>query len=470
MSDIDVSTSAEKSKGSSPPLLGLSALTAIVVGSMIGSGIFIAPSLMAKNIAAPGIYLGLWLLAGVFTLLGAFSYGELAAMMPEAGGYMGRAWKVWTFTVTAITHRKDYTYWFPLALLPWMFLVLHSFKGWTHHGTVPLRWLMWFVSFALCVVLLRREAVADVQVVQEAGVHGGLLIGGRRILADGVGVEDVLAHRQPRAGGARRGRGGGGSEARGHTTIVARRRRPVTPRAAAAPCYNAATAMALRGFLFDLDGTLVDSERETAEAMARALRRGQGIEIVDYDRDFIVGRSWLAIYDSLAARYPQLTWTRAETIAATAALRDEVFAELGVTVLPGARAALAWTAAHPRALVTGSARAEVAQVLPRIGPEAVFAVVVAAEDVARSKPAPDGYQAAIAALGLAAHECLVVEDSVAGIAAGRAAGCVVVACRAGNFAGWDQSAAHRVIDTLDELTPALVAELSAHYGSAMGAP
>ena len=61
---------------------------------MIGSGIFIAPSLMAKNIAAPGLYLGLWALAGVFTLLGAFSYGELAAMMPEAGGqyvYLRRA-------------------------------------------------------------------------------------------------------------------------------------------------------------------------------------------------------------------------------------------------------------------------------------------------------------------------------------------------------------------------------------------
>ena len=37
-------------------------------------------------------------------------------MMPEAGGYMGRAWKVWTFHVTAITHRPDYHYWFPLAI------------------------------------------------------------------------------------------------------------------------------------------------------------------------------------------------------------------------------------------------------------------------------------------------------------------------------------------------------------------
>jgi sugar-phosphatase len=226
--------------------------------------------------------------------------------------------------------------------------------------------------------------------------------------------------------------------------------------------------MAIRGFLFDLDGTLVDSERETAEAMARALQRGHGIEIEQYDRDFIIGRSWVAIYDSLAARYPHLTWSREETIAQTAMLRDEVFAELGVTVLPGARAALGWTQGSPRALVTGSSRVEVLQVLPRIGPEAEFLVIVAAEDVPRSKPAPDGYRAAMTALGLAPPECLVIEDSAAGIAAGRSAGCIVVASRAGNFGGWDQSGAHRVIDTLDELTPALVGELDAHYGSGMG--
>jgi HAD superfamily hydrolase (TIGR01509 family) len=220
----------------------------------------------------------------------------------------------------------------------------------------------------------------------------------------------------------------------------------------------------IRGFLFDLDGTLVDSERQTAEAMARALLRGAGIAIETYDREFIIGRSWAAIYDSLVARYPQLTWSRAETIARTAALREEVIAELGITVLPGAARVLASTRSYRRALVTGSSRAEVAQVLPRIGPDAVFDAIVAAEDVARSKPAPDGYLAACSALGCAPRDCLVIEDSEAGIAAGRQAGCLVVAVRAGNFGGWDQSGAHRVIDTLDELTPALVEALARDYG------
>jgi HAD superfamily hydrolase (TIGR01509 family) len=224
----------------------------------------------------------------------------------------------------------------------------------------------------------------------------------------------------------------------------------------------------IRGFLFDLDGTLVDSERETAEAMARALEHKHGIAIEQYDRDFIIGRSWIAIYDSLKARYPQLTWTRAETIAQTADMREEVIKEMGITILPGARALLKWTRGRPRALVTGSSRLEVMQVLPMIGADAVFDIIVAAEDVTRSKPAPDGYLAAIATLGVPAEACLVLEDSQAGIAAGKAAGCLVVAIRAGNFGGWDQSGAHLVIDTLDELTPALVDRLSADYGSGMG--
>jgi HAD superfamily hydrolase (TIGR01509 family) len=153
-------------------------------------------------------------------------------------------------------------------------------------------------------------------------------------------------------------------------------------------------------------------------------------------------------------------------------MREDVFAEHGVAVLPGARELIARTRHQPRAVVTGSSRVEVTQVLPLISEHAVFDVIVASEDVARSKPAPDGYLSAIQQLGVAPYECLVLEDSVAGIAAGRAAGCLVVAVRAGNFGGWDQSGAHRVIETLEELTPSLVDELAAidprDYGSPMG--
>jgi basic amino acid/polyamine antiporter, APA family len=66
--------------------LGLYDSTMVVVGSMIGSGIFIVSADMARNIGSPGWLLAAWVLTGILTVVGALSYGELAAMMPRAGG------------------------------------------------------------------------------------------------------------------------------------------------------------------------------------------------------------------------------------------------------------------------------------------------------------------------------------------------------------------------------------------------
>ena len=60
--------------------------TFLVAGSMIGSGIFIVSSDMAKDLGSSGWLLVTWLLTGVITLFGALSYGELAGMFPKAGG------------------------------------------------------------------------------------------------------------------------------------------------------------------------------------------------------------------------------------------------------------------------------------------------------------------------------------------------------------------------------------------------
>ena len=60
--------------------------TALCVGSMIGSGIFIVSANILRQVEAPGLLLAVWALAGAVTLMGALSYGELAAMFPKAGG------------------------------------------------------------------------------------------------------------------------------------------------------------------------------------------------------------------------------------------------------------------------------------------------------------------------------------------------------------------------------------------------
>jgi APA family basic amino acid/polyamine antiporter len=66
--------------------LGLRSSTMIVMGSMIGSGIFIVSADIARTVGSPGMLLVVWAITGVITLIAALSYGELAAMVPEAGG------------------------------------------------------------------------------------------------------------------------------------------------------------------------------------------------------------------------------------------------------------------------------------------------------------------------------------------------------------------------------------------------
>ena len=75
-----------RSTPSSQRGLGLYDSTMVVVGSMIGSGIFIVSADMARQVGSPGWLLVAWLVTGVLTVAAALSYGELAAMMPRAGG------------------------------------------------------------------------------------------------------------------------------------------------------------------------------------------------------------------------------------------------------------------------------------------------------------------------------------------------------------------------------------------------
>jgi APA family basic amino acid/polyamine antiporter len=81
--------------------LGLFDSTAVVIGSMIGSGIFIVSADMARTLGSPGWLLVAWVITGVLTVTGALAYGELAAMMPRAGGqyvYLREAYSpLWGF-------------------------------------------------------------------------------------------------------------------------------------------------------------------------------------------------------------------------------------------------------------------------------------------------------------------------------------------------------------------------------------
>src|ERR1700744_133999 len=90
MPDTTISLQNDKQLSSAAPQfvqgMGLFSATAIVMGSMIGSGIFIVSAEMSRGLGSPALLIAAWLVTAVMTMIGALSYGELAAMMPKAGG------------------------------------------------------------------------------------------------------------------------------------------------------------------------------------------------------------------------------------------------------------------------------------------------------------------------------------------------------------------------------------------------
>ena len=97
----DVADAEKETKEGFIRVLGLLDSTMIVAGSMIGSGIFIVSADIARQVGSPGWLLIVWLITGLLTIGAALSYGELAAMMPRAGGmyvYLKEAYSpLWGF-------------------------------------------------------------------------------------------------------------------------------------------------------------------------------------------------------------------------------------------------------------------------------------------------------------------------------------------------------------------------------------
>ena len=219
-------------------------------------------------------------------------------------------------------------------------------------------------------------------------------------------------------------------------------------------------ADAPEAFLFDLDGTLVDSERENVESVVRAVRR-YGAEMTSEERGFVIGHSWNEIY-KMIARNHALTVPMRELIDVAVGEKDALLAKTGHRALPGAVALVQRVARRSKlALVSGASGKEVRDALSGIGVRQLFPIIVAAEDYANGKPSPEPYLTGLAQLGVTAARSIVIEDATPGILSARAAGIKVIAVQAGNFVGYDLSPADVVVDTLDEVTDALCARLLA---------
>ncbi|MDB4979804.1 MAG: HAD-superfamily hydrolase, subfamily variant 3 [Myxococcales bacterium] len=212
--------------------------------------------------------------------------------------------------------------------------------------------------------------------------------------------------------------------------------------------------------LFDLDGTLVDSERENVESVVLAARRW-GAELTDVERAFVIGHSWNEIHALVVGNHA-LDVPMSQLIAAAVDEKRALLSADGYRALAGAVATVRRLARRSKlVVVSGASHGEVDDALASLGVADAFAFVMGAEDYPRGKPAPDPYAMAMERLGAVPARSIAIEDATPGILSARAAGARVVGVRAGNFSGYDLSAADVVVETLDDVTDELCARLVA---------
>ncbi|MFD9723762.1 HAD family hydrolase [Streptomyces sp. NPDC059072] len=204
--------------------------------------------------------------------------------------------------------------------------------------------------------------------------------------------------------------------------------------------------------LFDMDGTLVDTEVlwwRTTEEVADSL----GHRLTDADAPEVVGR---AVEDTAAHLVRVSRGGDPDEVAL--ALTGNFFrkVEAGAPMRPGAQRLLSVLEAEgvPFALVSASPRVVVDSVVGGSLAHVPFAFTMSADDTSRTKPHPDPYRIAAERLGLVPEACVAVEDSPDGAASAEAAGCGLLIVP--SLLPVPRSPRRTFVNSLEEVTPALL--------------
>jgi HAD superfamily hydrolase (TIGR01509 family) len=180
-----------------------------------------------------------------------------------------------------------------------------------------------------------------------------------------------------------------------------------------------------KAILFDMDGLLVDSENLGIEVAVRVCRN-LGVELTSEEQ-----RSFIGITDEKF--YRELFASRGLDLDVQTALQEHfaLYEQLLVSDLKFFQGAASLPKilkdqGRKMALVSGSTRHQIDIILNFLGIADCFSVVVSCDDIATSKPNPEGYLTAANLLGEDPGNCIVLEDAESGIKAGKAAGMKVI--------------------------------------------
>jgi len=207
----------------------------------------------------------------------------------------------------------------------------------------------------------------------------------------------------------------------------------------------------IKAFLFDLDGTLVDTERLWVAA-AEQLLREKGHPISHEEALALVyGRAWSQIQAEMLRDCPNGFADGADLERQLGEVFDMLKGECDVRIHSSIDVLQRLAAAYTIAVVSGSSRSVIDEMLRVAGVADLVTTVVSTEDTPRGKPHPAPFALAAERLDVPPDQCLVFEDSRAGVLAAKAAGMQVIALQRDGAPPQDLSDADHVVADLADL-------------------
>ena len=204
----------------------------------------------------------------------------------------------------------------------------------------------------------------------------------------------------------------------------------------------------IKAFIFDLDGTLIDSEMLWCQALQR-MAAARGLPMTEaYACELVFGKAWSDIVARLRADYPSIKETGDEIERECLRHYQSVRGTTDIRI-PNSIALLQQLAQRlPVVIVSGSTRQQVADAIETMGIGDRLQFYFGSEDYPRGKPDPGCFLLAARRLGVEPGECLVFEDSTAGVRAAKAAGMCCIALRRDGHVIQDLNGADEIVADL----------------------
>ena len=206
----------------------------------------------------------------------------------------------------------------------------------------------------------------------------------------------------------------------------------------------------IEAFLFDLDGTLLDSEILWVETIRLSLnRRGHPLSEEEALR-LVYGRAWSEIREDIYRRYPDLDIDPYKLEKELEGIFKEIQGERDIRIPSSIELLVSLGKRFPVAIVSGSTRSTIAERIKLMKVEPYVRLFVGIEDYEEGKPDPSCFLLAAEKLGVEPRACLVFEDSEAGVRAAKAAGMTCVALRRPDRPPQNVDLADEVLSDLSE--------------------